>query len=574
MLFAREPLPARQIRPEWRRLRTGRIPAAAAALSVSGVIGSACLGQVAFYIGSRPWGSIYSPGVSTGAPNDLVTGPDILTSQVRGFGPSIASPGGHFSLLPIPTGNILVRTGAWSEYGLYRVDPASGDRELLPGTSAPLWASTSEMLLWDPGTVLVVADDFVAAASGGGVATDDAKILRYDLATGATTIVSSSTVGDGVVMFRPRAMVRLDAGSIAVAEVGAISLSGSDPGMLLYRVDIATGNRTVLSSIGWHPAWRRTSTGGVPSPTGDTVPPRGTGPTFTVGVRGMAIVGGRIFIGGTVEDNGTYDGGIIEVNAVSGDRTLRIGTALDANGGRLHVAPGPGSTTLLPSAPTSLQAFDSTSIAFCATFGPNSIWRYEFDDNRLTPLVNLTPGVENAGFTALAVIQSNCNAATLQIDQQPTDVTACGGQPTALEVSAAGTGPIAYEWYVACPAGSGPWVSVSDGLNQPFGVGACGFVAVGASGPELTVQFQNLGTLAAAFRCTVSNQCLSRTSDEAIVTECRADFNCSGARSVQDIFDFLEAYFSGDPRADFNNSSQTSVQDIFDFLEAYFAGCA
>ena len=54
---------------------------------------------------------------------------------------------------------------------------------------------------------------------------------------------------------------------------------------------------------------------------------------------------------------------------------------------------------------------------------------------------------------------------------------------------------------------------------------------------------------------------------------CPADFNGSGATSVQDIFDFLAAYFANDPRADFNNSGTVSVQDIFDFLAAYFAGC-
>jgi hypothetical protein len=54
---------------------------------------------------------------------------------------------------------------------------------------------------------------------------------------------------------------------------------------------------------------------------------------------------------------------------------------------------------------------------------------------------------------------------------------------------------------------------------------------------------------------------------------CPADFNNSGAVSVQDIFDFLSAYFGHDPRADFNGSGAVSVQDIFDFLSAYFGGC-
>lgn len=53
---------------------------------------------------------------------------------------------------------------------------------------------------------------------------------------------------------------------------------------------------------------------------------------------------------------------------------------------------------------------------------------------------------------------------------------------------------------------------------------------------------------------------------------CPADFNGDGTVSVQDIFDFLSAWFSGS--ADFNGDSATTIQDLFDYLTAYFAGCA
>ena len=54
---------------------------------------------------------------------------------------------------------------------------------------------------------------------------------------------------------------------------------------------------------------------------------------------------------------------------------------------------------------------------------------------------------------------------------------------------------------------------------------------------------------------------------------CPADVNNSGSVSVQDIFDFLSLWFSGDCRADFNNASGVTVQDLFDFLQAWFLGC-
>jgi hypothetical protein len=55
--------------------------------------------------------------------------------------------------------------------------------------------------------------------------------------------------------------------------------------------------------------------------------------------------------------------------------------------------------------------------------------------------------------------------------------------------------------------------------------------------------------------------------------KCRADFDGSGVLAVQDIFDFLNAWFAGDIRTDFDGSGALAVQDIFDFLNAWFAGC-
>ncbi len=54
---------------------------------------------------------------------------------------------------------------------------------------------------------------------------------------------------------------------------------------------------------------------------------------------------------------------------------------------------------------------------------------------------------------------------------------------------------------------------------------------------------------------------------------CLADFNNAAGITVEDIFDFLSAWFNGDNRADFNNAGGLTTQDIFDFLNAWFAGC-
>lgn len=57
------------------------------------------------------------------------------------------------------------------------------------------------------------------------------------------------------------------------------------------------------------------------------------------------------------------------------------------------------------------------------------------------------------------------------------------------------------------------------------------------------------------------------------VIVCRADFNGDGAVTLQDLFDFLAAYFAGDPSADVNNQDGVTVQDLFEFLASYFIGC-
>ncbi len=54
---------------------------------------------------------------------------------------------------------------------------------------------------------------------------------------------------------------------------------------------------------------------------------------------------------------------------------------------------------------------------------------------------------------------------------------------------------------------------------------------------------------------------------------CRADFDCSGALSVADVFAYLNAWFAGEQRCDFDGLNGLQVADIFAFLNAWFAGC-
>lgn len=75
------------------------------------------------------------------------------------------------------------------------------------------------------------------------------------------------------------------------------------------------------------------------------------------------------------------------------------------------------------------------------------------------------------------------------------------------------------------------------------------------------------------YECVVSNACGESRSLAAVLKVCVADFNCSGVAGVQDVFDFLTAWFANDTRADVNGSSSLTVEDVFVFLTAWFAGC-
>lgn len=110
-----------------------------------------------------------------------------------------------------------------------------------------------------------------------------------------------------------------------------------------------------------------------------------------------------------------------------------------------------------------------------------------------------------------------------------------------------------------CAAGN-PWTNATTCTPTPCAgmmVGACcdgtGCVVVDQAG--CLGSFRGAGSACGATAC------------------CVADFDQSGAATVQDIFGFLNAWFANDPRADVNGVDGLTIQDIFDFLTVWFAGC-
>lgn len=109
-------------------------------------------------------------------------------------------------------------------------------------------------------------------------------------------------------------------------------------------------------------------------------------------------------------------------------------------------------------------------------------------------------------------------------------------------------------------------LSTDDGATFPIDLGT--FPNSGAASVLLPG-----GIAAARLRINAVGNVFFAVSARFTIDYCAGDFNRSGDVGVQDIFDFLMAYFAGQLEADVNASGGVTVQDIFDFLAAYFGAC-
>ena len=115
------------------------------------------------------------------------------------------------------------------------------------------------------------------------------------------------------------------------------------------------------------------------------------------------------------------------------------------------------------------------------------------------------------------------------------------------------------------------WYTIASGGGTSTSIG--GFELQGTVG-----QYDSQGTLSGGTAAITGGYW-----NPGLEASCPADFNNDGVVSIQDIFDFLAAWFAGchaqggppcyGHSADFNNSGSVTVQDIFDFLAAWFAKC-
>ncbi len=154
--------------------------------------------------------------------------------------------------------------------------------------------------------------------------------------------------------------------------------------------------------------------------------------------------------------------------------------------------------------------------------------------------------------------QFNLLCTAPSISAQPTGGTRCQGANAALTVAAAGDA-LKFVWR-------------KDGVVIANGPTPTGAVVSGALTGSLLIA--NAATDDSGnYDCLITNPCGQAATIPASVRFCVADYNCNGAISIQDIFDFITGFFQPSPRADADRSGSTNVQDLFYFLSAWFAGC-
>jgi subtilisin-like proprotein convertase family protein len=182
-----------------------------------------------------------------------------------------------------------------------------------------------------------------------------------------------------------------------------------------------------------------------------------------------------------------------------------------------------------------------------------------------------TPPISTSG-ACCDVSTGNCSVATqvacagtYQGDGVSCTPNPCPPPPATISVSTfgSGTGTV-----TSSPGGIDCGATCSD----QFAVGS--MVTLSATAAPGSV-FKGWGGGAGGV-CSGTGPCsFTATADATVTAEfrCLADFNGQDGLTIQDIFDYLNAWFSGDPSADVDGVSGLAVSDIFSFLNRWFGGC-
>jgi hypothetical protein len=183
----------------------------------------------------------YNSGVKQVVQVNKTTGDTkLISSNTKGTGAVLNIPR---SVAVEASGDILVSDDY--PYGggasrILRIDPATGNRTLLSGASrgsGPAFAPYAVYLTIAGGVIYTVDDN--------------GEIMSVDAVTGDRTVVSGAARGVGPAINSPVSITAGPSGELAVLEQ---DWTGGPGAATLMQVDLATGDRTVLSSNAQNPS--------------------------------------------------------------------------------------------------------------------------------------------------------------------------------------------------------------------------------------------------------------------------------------------------------------------------------
>lgn len=210
------------------------------------------------------------------------------------------------------------------------------------------------------------------------------------------------------------------------------------------------------------------------------------------------------------------------------------------------------------------------SASFCATIGGT------FMGGTCLP----TPCVTGACCSQFG----SCLASLSEFQCQINNGTYLGNNSTCVSVSCPQPGACCYSSglcsFITETACVSPWPSPISSAGTFQGVGIACLPNPCTPPAGVCCRGATCATGVASGDCTGANSAFVSTAAcnatvQATTPCCHADFNKIGGVTVQDIFDFLSAWFGANPIANItsNGSGAPTVQSIFDFLTVWFTGC-
>lgn len=272
--------------------------------------------------------SIYVVDSDSGSIRGLLSGIGPSASwppPTRGIGPSLAET--LIKVITTRSGRILTLASARTT-PLLEVDPSTGDRSALPISNGNNGVQTVVLTQVDQRTVLV--------GNGRSSFLPDiqSELFRVDLTTNVVSRILGGLRGDGPVFGSITSVDLLDHQTAIASEFSTVADSA------LYRVNLSTGDRSIVSLLGPFAASRRVITGGVLSSTFTTFGPDGFGggPVGNSASYPASVLDGVVYTAiSTQPIANRYYSGVLSVDTATGDRALRLGYAL--LGGNLVAAP-------------------------------------------------------------------------------------------------------------------------------------------------------------------------------------------------------------------------------------------